>query len=226
MDAPAHLLGRAIRQQAQLLPLLDRRHRGCSKIPFLHPHLLQNQHHTQKIKPITTHTQTLHQLPQRQQPPHRHTRITPTTTTHITPIRTLHTPKHHIHTIPLPQRPTLLPQTTQRSQTRLRPHTLAQTRLHLHHRLPTHLLHALQQPTTIPLSSVPHQQRTQTHHPIAITRQPLQQQPPFVRIDPTHQHPPPPNTAHPDKIPTPPPSHGSVSAVSQHHADTGHQTAW
>ena len=67
------------------------------------------QHHTIKIIRTTSHPQPLHQVPQHQHLPRLNARILPTTTTHVTPIHPLHPPKHLLHPITLPQRPSILP---------------------------------------------------------------------------------------------------------------------
>jgi hypothetical protein len=164
-----------------------------------------NENHTQTIAPIIAHTQPLHQVPQHQHPPHLHPRITPTPTPHRTPIHPLHAPKHLLHTIPLPQRPSICRHTPQRPHTRRIPSRLTHTRLHPHHTQLSHLLHTRQQPTPIPVHAVPHQQCCRTRHPTAIPIQPRRQQPPLVRIRPTQRRP-----NHP--TPTPPRQYTNTTA--------------
>jgi len=142
-----------------------------------------------KSSPSPPHTQPLHQVPQHPHPPYPHPRIRPTTTLHITPIHPLQTPKHQLHTIPLPQRPTVRLQTPQRPPTRRIPNPLTPTRLHPHHRQPPHLLYTRQHPPPIPVQLVPHPQRPRTHYPTAIPPQPLRPQPTLVRIRPTPRRP-------------------------------------
>ena len=92
-----------------------------------------------KKYPPPPHTQVLHPIPQHQPTPHTNQRIPHTPTTHITPLRTLDTPKHRLYPITLTQRPTLLLSTRPRTQTPLIPHPLMQTRRYPHHGQPTHL---------------------------------------------------------------------------------------
>jgi hypothetical protein len=58
-------------------------------------------HHTQQKNTTTTNTQILHPIPQHQLTPHPNPHIRHTPTTHITPIRPLHTPKHLLNPITL-----------------------------------------------------------------------------------------------------------------------------
>jgi len=127
----------------------------------------------------------------------------PTLTRKITPIGTLQTPQHRLNPIPLPQRPTLLPQTTQRPQTRTRTNPLRSTRLHSHHRQPPHTLPTPPQACQTPIKLIAYPQRTRppTHPPI--TPQPLPHPTRLVRIS-TPQR-----SSHSPDRPTPP--------VAQHH---------
>jgi len=110
---------------------LSRVNEGVREVPLPTSHPTSNQENT-----TTLDTQVLHHVPQHQLTPDTNHHILHTPTLKITPIRTLHAPKHLLNPIPLPQRPPIRPSTTQRTQPRLRPNTLMQTRCHLHHRHP------------------------------------------------------------------------------------------
>jgi hypothetical protein len=148
----------------------------------------------------------------------------PTLTRKITPIGTLQTPKHRLNPIPLPQRPTLLPQTTQRPQTRTRTNPLRATRLHSHHRQPPHTLPTPPQACQTPIKLIAYPQRTRPHAPShnASTTPPS-------NAPCSHKHPPTklPRTRppHPASSPTPPPSRENASAVSPPPDDTAPKRA-